>query len=206
MSKEKRVYLVFLFVIVVVVIAALLIRRQATTNEDITPILETIKISTKEAVLFEDESGFSFKYYNDLTVTDITPDDDDDDDEHYSLLSVINNDKKELVRIKLADTKYKKLNDWLKSWEKEASVTAKLSGATALDNIAASNYSTENQLFTAAIDHDVLYLIETMNQELETKKLFELIIQSFKLDLPESRSPESGIIDTTIYESEEVIE
>ena len=202
MSKEKRVYLVFLFVIVVVVIAALLIRRQATTNEDITPILETIKISTKEAVLFEDESGFSFKYYNDLTVADITP----DDDEHYSLLSVINNDKKELVRIKLADTKYKKLNDWLKSWEKEASVTAKLSGATALDNIAASNYSTENQLFTAAIDHDVLYLIETMNQELETKKLFELIIQSFKLDLPESRSPESGTIDTTIYESEEVIE
>ena len=202
MSKEKRVYLVFLFVIVVVVIAALLIRRQATTNEDITPILETIKISTKEAVLFEDESGFSFKYYNDLTVTDITP----DDDEHYSLLSVINNDKKELVRIKLADTKYKKLNDWLKSWEKEASVTAKLSGATALDNIAASNYSTENQLFTAAIDHEVLYLIETMNQELETKKLFELIIQSFKLDLPESRSPESGTIDTTIYESEEVIE
>ena len=202
MSKEKRVYLVFLFVIVVVVIAALLIRRQATTNEDITPILETIKISTKEAVLFEDESGFSFKYYNDLTVTDITP----DDDEHYSLLSVINNDKKELVRIKLADTKYKKLNDWLKSWEKEASVTAKLSGATALDNIAASNYSTENQLFTAAIDHEVLYLIETMNQEPETKKLFELIIQSFKLDLPESRSPESGTIDTTIYESEEVIE
>jgi len=202
MSKEKRVYLVFLFVIVVVVIAALLIRRQATTNEDITPIPETIKISTKEAVLFEDESGFSFKYYNDLTVTDITP----DDDEHYSLLSVINNDKKELVRIKLADTKYKKLNDWLKSWEKEASVTAKLSGATALDNIAASNYSTENQLFTAAIDHDVLYLIETMNQEPETKKLFELIIQSFKLDLPESRSPESGTIDTTIYEAEEVIE
>ena len=202
MSKEKRVYLVFLFVIVVVVIAALLIRRQATTNEDITPILETIKISTKEAVLFEDESGFSFKYYNDLTVTDITP----DDDEHYSLLSVINNDKKELVRIKLADTKYKKLNDWLKSWEKEASVTAKLSGATALDNIAASNYSTENQLFTAAIDHEVLYLIETMNQEPETKKLFELIIQSFRLGLPESRSPESGIIDTTIYESEEVIE
>jgi len=202
MSKEKRVYLVFLFIIVVVVIAALLIRRQATTNEDITPILETIKTSTREAVLFEDEAGFSFKYYNDLTVADITP----DDDEHYSLLSVIDKDKKQLIQIKLIDTKYKKLNDWLKSWEIEASSTAKLSGATALGNIAASNYITEGQLFTAAIDQGVLYLIETMNQEPETRKLYELIIKSFKLDLPESRSPESGTIDTTIYEAEEVIE
>ena len=121
MSKEKRVYLVFLFIIVVVVIAALLIRRQATTNEDITPILETIKTSTREAVLFEDEAGFSFKYYNDLTVADITP----DDDEHYSLLSVIDKDKKQLIQIKLIDTKYKKLNDWLLSWETAQSTNLK---------------------------------------------------------------------------------
>lgn len=198
MSKQKRVYLVFIVVFSIVAIVIIFLRNRSEIEEIPSQKLETIKISqTQEQVLFEDEAGFSFEYYNDFIVADITP----DNDEHYSLLSIVDKDKHELVKIELIDTKYKNLGDWLGTWEKESSFTAKLVGATALGNISANNYRTEDKFITIAIDKSVLYLIETANKEEETKKLYEFITKSFKIALPEPTTA-----NDTIYETEEVIE
>ena len=204
MSKQKRVYLVFLIVFAIVIVA-LLFGKRNSTKESKDPKLETIDVAaTKKIALFEDEAGFSFEYYKDLTVTDITP----DDDTHYSLLSIANKDDQELIQIKLTDTKYKKLANWLKNREKESSATANLTGATALDIISANNYRTDNKLFTAAIDQGVLYLIETTDKEAETEELYKLITNSVKLALPgpTTSTPGGGGGSNIIYEAEEVIE
>lgn len=136
-------------------------------------------------LLYEDESGFSFKYPKNLEVSDITPNDPD----YYTRLSLKNLQGEIIIDVK--DTKYKTL---------EEIVTGTLSGATSLGGISAKQFIKEDSFITVALDQDISYLIEGPRDDF-WQEVQNIVVSSFSFG-QKAQTPASG---NTIYE-EEVVE
>lgn len=157
-----------------------------------------------ENKLYTDEAGFSFEYPGDWVVEDVT----DAAGEEYYARVLIGEDRgdrgKELVRVEIRDTEYKKVEEWVKEGEE-----VELVGAVKLDEIGASQYKSGDKLYTVAIDQGALYLIEGKE---ESESVYNTIVESFKFAIEEEGEGEEGGGGVeggggaVIYEVEEVIE
>jgi len=202
MSKKKWVFIgVGALVILLGLVTTFFIvygpKKRITLPSALTT-LQLIKGEVSGDLVYEDASGFSFKYPKDIKVSDITP----DEENYYTQLSLENSGQE--MKVSMLDTTYQSLDEWLEE-DSEAPKGATLIGAVSLDGVSARQYSFEAKLLTAAIDQEVLYLIESPKDELYWDKVHELFISSFAFAEPE---PAAGGASggNVIYEAEEVIE
>lgn len=154
----------------------------------------------KPDAVYQDESGFSFKYPKDVRINDITP---ENDQSYYSLLSVQKGSSSLFITIK--DVQYEKVQDWLEN-APDAPKNAKLVGAVSLGNLSAQQYEASNKLYTLALDKQVLFQF-TSPKDPYWDRVHELVITSFAFD----REPEKSTFSSegggnVIYEPEEVVE
>ena len=203
MSKKKWVFigvgaLVILLGLVMTFFIVYGPKKKVTRPSALTTFLPG-KIETVSGdLVYEDASGFSFKYPKDIKVSDITP----DEENYYTQLSLEKSGQK--MKVSMLDTTHQSLDEWL-AQDSEAPKGATLIGAVSLDGVSARQYSFETKLLTAAIDQEVLYLIESPEDELYWDKVHELFVSSFAFAEPE---PAAGGASggNVIYEAEEVIE
>ncbi len=148
--------------------------------------------------LYEDSSGFSFKYPKDIEVTDVTP----EGDEYYTKLNLLKGSGK--ISITLKDTSVKTVDAWLKADSNY--IDASLVGATSLDGISAKQYVKGETFITVAVDQGVVYLIEGPKDGSYWEDVQGALVSSFKFaGSAASGGPSSGSSDI-IYEEEEIIE
>lgn len=152
-------------------------------------------------LLYNDESGFSFRYPKSATITDVTP----SDSVYYSMLSA--KLPKGDVKIKVMDTNYKTINDWL-SKDQDSPKDAKLVGAVSMAGLSASQYSYDSgkKELTLVIDKGIIYLIEGARDGSILEDFQNLIASTFSLQTVSSNSSASGGASDAIYEEEEVVE
>lgn len=206
MSKNL-IYAILGLIIIVVLggVGFLLIKSNsepATTpaprDRTILPIGEEATVSGD--LVYEDSSGFSFKYPKDISVQDITP----DDDQFYSVLSLKN--KTKAIKLSLSDTKYKTVEEWFKS-DPNAPKEAKLTGAVTLASISAKEYADQDSIYTVSIDQGVLYVIESPKDGGYWESTHQIVIESFAFKGEEKKTTAGSTTPSDIeYEVEEVVE
>lgn len=156
----------------------------------------------KPDAVYQDESGFSFKYPKDVRINDITP---EDDQSYYSLLSVQKGSSSLFITIK--DVQYEKVQDWLEN-APDAPKQPILIGAVVLGGMAANQYVSEGKLYTLAIDQKVLFAVESPSNPY-WDKVHGLVVESFSLGNDGNNNTPQGpqtSSDKVIYEPEEIIE
>ncbi len=164
-----------------------------------TPLAVPTEAQSSEQV-YEDSSGFSFKYPPELTVSDQTP----DDNKHYSLL-YIKNQSGETTRIRVKDVAYSSSDQW-SSTEKEVPAGTEASKSSTLSGLKADYYETPVKLTTLAIAQNILYEIVSPNTAY-WQKVHQRVVESFTIGAALAGSQQSSSpADNTTYEAEEIVE
>lgn len=168
-------------------------KTQLVSLENKQTSLEPLAVPTESLVseqIYEDSSGFSFKYSGELTVSDQTP----DDNVHYSLL-YLKNQTGETTRIRVKDK------------EKEAPPDSKPSKTLIMAGMKAEYYETPAKLTTLAINQNILYEIVSPNTSY-WQKVHQGVVESFTIGAAPAGSQKGSFspADNTTYEAEEVVE
>lgn len=160
-----------------------------TKPTSLTPLAVPTEASVSEQI-YEDSSGFSFKYPGGLTVSDQTP----DDNVHYSLL-YLKNQTGETTRIRVKDK------------EKEAPPDSRPSKTLNLAGMKAEYYETPAKLTTLAVNQNILYEIVSPNTPY-WQKVHQGVVESFTIGSAPAGSKQgsSSPADNTTYEPEQVVE
>ncbi|MBI1864073.1 hypothetical protein HYS03_02590 [Candidatus Woesebacteria bacterium] len=194
MSKIKLLSLVLVFLAIlalVTVVAINFLKNKNQNNPDNSrqSNLSAPQEPTKAVIsteVYQDSSGFSFKYPKEVTVSDITP----NDNTYYSKLSL----KKDSSQLTFSvydsqDNPYK---------------SDTLIGATTLDTIAINQYEINGKLISAGLDKQILYVIEGPKDGGYWEDIQNNLISSFQLGLSRQQ-PQTAADTNTTYETEEVI-
>ncbi len=201
MSKKALIIIVTAIVLGAVGVGAFFFLQNKNKSED--GIHDTIFNPTSESEseggvtqsVYNDESGFSFKYPSNFVVTDITP---ADDNSYYSLLEIKKGD--DVIHITVKDGSYKLPSD----------STASPSGSLKLAGFPLKQYVYEangiKMALTLANSQGVSYAIDGVAGTAAEKDIYNHIVKSF--DLGKQSTPVSGSSSGagTIDEGEEVVE
>lgn len=200
MSKSKISTIIFLLVIAGIATGVLFVYKPVK-QLSLSPTAKTTtqEIGIKSDKVYKDESGFSFKYPEDLIIKDVTP----EDNSYYSVLSLKKEGKE--LKISMQDTTYKTPDKWL---EKEVVSPEGVSvvGATSLGGLSAKQYSDGEKLWTVAIDQGILYSIVGPKDGRFWEKLHDLVVSTLAFSKPEQPAGGTGSGGGAIYEEDEVVE
>lgn len=193
--------LILLVAVGLVVIGVIVLRpgiKPSKTLDQLTnPLQENKRVMPSETVKeYQDEAGFSFSYPDNLSITknEIT------DDSTYSDIQISSKDVSGSLNLKITDSKFKSLDEWLSS-NKEASKDKPKE--VKLGNMKAAELKTADRLLLAAVDQGILFTIEMplIEQDFWTK-VYNKVLANFSFVLPGA----SQGSDDISFEGEEVIE
>lgn len=200
MSKKVLIIIVVLIVLGAVGAGAFFFLQNKNKFEDsiqdtiFNPVSEFESETGTSISVYNDESGFSFKYPSDFVVTDITP---ANDNSYYSLLEVKNDN--DVITITVKDGSYKLPSDAVAS----PSSGLKLAGFP-LKQYEYGEGSLKKAI-TLANSQGVSYAIDGAVGSALERQAYNLLLTSFDLgkqSTPTSAGGGSGTID----EGEEVVE
>lgn len=164
-----------------------------------------VKKNTPSETLIEytDPAGFSFSYPDNLSIEKF----DIEDPNVYTDLQLFSKDVNGSIKIKIEDTKFKSLDEWIKSNNSSASASPQ---EKKLGNLDAKEIKTNDRLLLGAIDQKVLFTIEVpLIEEQFWMKVYDKLISGFSFVTPQENSAAAGS-DTNqsdvIFEGEEVVE
>lgn len=172
----------------------------------VTPVVTPTptKVEEEKLVKYEDEAGFSFEYPERLVIKDLTG------EEEYSVLEISSLEHEGKTVIKVVDTKYSSVDDWLK----KAKETTEVGGSREIElgGMPGRQIQFENprRLMTIAIDEGVMFFVESPLEPdgLFWNKVHNSIGSSFVLteEIIPVAGGEAPVAGGVIYEEEEVIE
>lgn len=155
-------------------------------------------------VTWEDPAGFSFDYPGNLTT-----DSHEEDEKNYAHLELADDDHPGSIIIWMKDTTYKTIDNWAEK-ESEA-VSEQIFDTTLGGHEAKKIIFTDGRILTAALDQEVIVLIEILPGDVSFwQPVYDQIVSSFEfipLAAAESKPPATtGGGASEIWEEEEVIE
>ncbi len=199
MSKKK---VLVLGVIVIMIIGFLVFRPGGQKIASTSPIEPAKKAEPSLTFLpYTDPSGFSFNYPDNLSIAK-----NDTDDKTYADITLSSKDVNGSLNLKITDSKYTGLNDWLKvssSSAKEAPTEKKLGSLKAME------IKTEDRLILGAIDQGIFFTIEMPRiEEAFWMKVYAKVLADFSFVSPTSTtSQDSGNSSSGVtFEGEDVVE
>jgi hypothetical protein len=188
-----------------------------TKPKDLTPnispaIQEKKKVEPSETFIeYTDPSGFTFSYPDNLSLSNAASDDSADliDPDIYAELQLFSKDVSGSLNIKISDTKFKTLDEWLK--EKNIP-ESNIPTEKKLGNLKALEVKTSDRLMLASLDQGVLFTVELPLIEQEFwNKVYDKVVSEFSFSSPQAASGTSiGTAavspDEIVFEGEEVVE
>lgn len=203
-----------ILVLIVIVVCAGLIFFFGGKNSSPDSLIETSapKIVTPSDTFIDytDPAGFSFSYPDNLSISNSAVSEDSAnvmDPDIYASLQLFSNDKSGSLNIKIADTKLKSLDAWLKENQiPETNVPTEKQ----LGGLKAFEVKTADRLMLAAIDQAVLFTIDMPLIEQDFwMKVYDKVTKDFAFATPEPDTTQTGTsysADEIIFEGEEVVE
>lgn len=194
MSKNSWIAVAVAFVLSIGVTFSIIKLRQPSPKPLGSPItsLPNPSPSASTDKVYQDQSGFSFKYPSDLTVSDDTP----DDNVHYSRLKLKSGDGT-MMQLTIKDISY----DSVDSWSQQELKSSAPDGSLDFGNMPAKQFRLTGRLVTAAVESKILYQLQSPDTDY-WQKIHTQIAGSF--GSPESAA-EAAVPDT-VYEAEEIVE
>lgn len=206
MNKQIVIGLIIAVIVVTGILFLLNKDEKEKQSSYLTPFPTNVvaKTPSKELKEYKDDSGFQFQHPVDVTLTKNS----NLDDSTYADLLLISSQSNGSVTIKVTDTKFTSLEEWIKS----ASDTPKINNSTKLSEISALEIKVDNKLTTIALDKGILFSISMDSQKdidywLE---VYKEIVSSFSFSAPQSteetNATNSQNFEEDIVEEEEIIE
>mgnify|MGYP001564909481 CR=1 FL=1 len=160
---------------------------------------EVIKVNEPSGTFinYADPAGFVFSYPDNLSITKNETTDSD-----YADITLSSKDASGSLNLKIADSKFKTLDEWLKLNKAAAKEEPK---EVKLGNLKAMEVKTSDRLYLGALDQGVLFTIEMpLIEEDFWMKVYEKVISGFSFTSPETVATGAG--SEVIFEGEEVVE
>lgn len=184
-----------------------------TTSSPISPIAPasgTASDAVNADTRYESQSGFSFQYPQDLTITDETP----SSGSYYSLLTIKRGS--EQLKFSIKDTTATSIDSWIAK-DSEAPKNPILVGPAKIGDLDAKQYSASGKLYSIAVSDSVAYWIigikdggywEKVHQRLLSTLMFAAPTPRSNAGSAASQTSGSGASDdsNTVYEPEEVVQ
>ena len=149
--------------------------------------------------LYQDESGFSFKYPADLTVSDDTP-----DDQVYSSRLKIKNPDGTMLELSVKDISF----DSVDSWSRQELKSSSPAGSLDFAKMPAKQFRVNGRLVTAAVAGKILYHLQSPDTGY-WQKIHRQIAASFVegvIPVESTSATGQSPASDTIYEPEEIVE
>lgn len=206
MSKKSIIILASLLGGVIVIAAGWFLYQSKLDNDLVSPLGKQEEKVEFSLIDWEDPAGFKFAYPD---VLEIDPH--EEDEENYAHLELTNQDHSGSILIWMKDTDYEDLDEWLAGEQIETLAFDSELGGEPAKKIT---YNEPKKIIIAAIDVDVLVLIEVMPEDSWWEEVANQILDSFEfipLANEQDQTPQpaannsytgSGIIE----EPEEVLE
>lgn len=149
---------------------------------------------------YSDPSGFKFSYPDDLSISKS----DSENPNVYTDLNLYSNKASGSLNLKITDSKYSSLDEWLKANELSKSTPADKK----LGNLKALEVKTKDRLLLASLDQGILFTIEIpLIEESFWGQVYEKVISKFSFISPnEATQATAASSDEVVFEGEEVVE
>lgn len=202
---KKKLFFPALLLVLLAAGGILFLNRQGDKkpNEQIN-LTPTIKETQPSETFIEytDPSGFSFSYPDNLSIekSDI------EDPNSYADLQIFSKDVNGSIKIRIEDTKFKSLDEWIKSNNIPDTVVPMEKKLGSLD---AKEIKVSDRLMLGAIDQKILFTLELpLVEEKFWMKVYEKILTDFTFVAPEAiESSNTSVSESDItFEGEEVVE
>ncbi len=187
------------------VVAVVLVLNPAQQKSTLSNPLTAQFQKPKEAVPsetskeYQDPSGFSFNYPDNLSIVK----NDLEDNSTYADLQLTSKDISGSLSIKIVDSRFKNLDDWLKL--NQAAATQKPKEVT-FGNLKALELKLSDRLLLGALDQGILFTIEMpLLEEKFWLKVYNKLLEGFTFALPETTAQDTGSSDVS-FEGEEIVE
>lgn len=152
---------------------------------------------------YTDPSGFSFSYPDNLSISKAEI----EDPNTYTDLQLFSKDVNGSINLKIADSKLKTLDEWLKINKIPPAIAPK---EVNLGSLKALEVKLSDRLLLASLDQGVLFTVEMPRVEEDFwMKVYQKLLADFTFTAPEAVSPQ-GVTDSSssdiTFEGEEVVE
>lgn len=200
--KQKILILVVVIVILVALGGLYLFTKPDSQAPNISAETEEKKeaLPSETFIEYTDPAGFSFSYPDNLSIekNEVM------DANTYADLQLFSKDVSGSLALRITDTKFKTLNDWVKEVSVSATPIEKQLG-----NLKGIEVRTGDRILLGAIDQGVLFNIEVpLLEEDFWIKVYDKILADFSFVIPErsATAATTGSSEEVIFESEEVVE
>ena len=175
MSKKLIIILVSFFGTAIIVAIGWFLYQSKSDDGLVSPLGKQEEKEEFSLIDWEDPAGFKFAYPD---VLEIDPH--EEDEENYAHLELTSQDHPGSNLIWMKDTDYENLDEWLEGEQIETLVFDSELGGESAKKIT---YNEPRKLITAAIDVDVLVLIEVMPEDNWWEEVANQILDSFEFIL-----------------------
>lgn len=207
--KTKTIFLLALVVgLIVIGLILIYIQPKKTLLSPLSSpksnLIETVKeIKPSETdIEYTDPAGFGFSYPDNLSISKAEI----EDSNTYADLEIFSKDLSGSITLKMTDSKFRFLDDWLKANQIPVSNTPK---EVKLGDLAALEVRTSDRLLLGALDKGVLFTLELpLIEEEFWMRVYHKILTEFTFvssNTPTSQEISKSSADI-IFEGEEVVE
>ncbi len=148
---------------------------------------------------YADPAGFSFSYPDNLSITK-----QDIGNNTYADLQLSSKDVSGSLSLKISDSKFKSIDEWLnlnKAAAKEPAQEAKLG------NLKAMELKTPDRIFAGALDQGILFTVEMPRIEEDFwMKVYSKFLNSFSFVTPTLQGNTGTSSEDVTFEGEEVVD
>ncbi len=158
-------------------------------------------LPSETSINYTDPAGFSFSYPDNLSITK-----QETDNNTYADLQLSSKDVSGSLSLKISDSKFKSLDDWLnlnKAATKEPVKEVKLG------NLKAMEVKTSDRVFLGALDQGIFFSVEMPRVEEDFwMKVYGKLLTSFSFSAPDTTAPQAGTsaASDVSFEGEEVVQ
>lgn len=194
---NKKIVLILGLAVLIVGILVLFLNRPKTPLSS--PLINQSKKAVPSETLIEysDPSGFTFSYPDNLSITKKEV-----DESTYADLQLFSNEVNGSLSLKISDSKFKSIDDWVKS-----NTTEETPKEVKLGNLKALELRLKDRLLMAALDQGIEFTIEMpLLEEDFWMKVYNKVLASFSFVAPQTSSSDTTSLDDVIFEGEEVVE
>jgi hypothetical protein len=145
---------------------------------------------------YTDPAGFSFSYPDNISLSK------NESEDLYADLELYSKEVNGSLMLKIVDSKYKTIDEWVKSTSKDGAKDV------ILGTLKAKEIKTSDRLYLGSVDQGIFFSIELprINDEF-WMPVYQKLLANFSFTAPEvATSVNAGSAEGVVFESEEVVE
>lgn len=169
---------------------------------DATPGTPKEVVPSKTYIDYSDPAGFSFSYPDNVSISNRASEVDTVADPNaYADLQLFSKDKSGSLNLRIADTKFKTIQDWIKD---QGLPEGTVPTEKKLGDLKAYEIKTSDRLMLGALDQGILFTVDMpLIEEPFWNEVYEHVVGNFGFAAPETAS--SGQTKAAVSSGEEVV-